>query len=62
MRDHQQKRLDFATYKLLRDVNKNLEIIDMTKRKYVLESKYFTLNLWNVTHLPVSAGAVNEVK
>ncbi|KAK6626808.1 hypothetical protein RUM44_009285 [Polyplax serrata] len=62
LRCEQQKRLDLATHKLLRNIETNLEAIDMTTSKYTLESRHFTLNLWNKTLLPISVAGANEVK
>lgn len=62
MRQQQHKCVNMATYKLLRSIDENMEDVDMTTRKYSLESLHFTLNLWNYTSPPISVACAKKPK
>lgn len=62
MRYQQQKHLDTATYKLLRNLEKNLKPIDLTTCKFISTSQHFTLYLWAEIVMPVPVSGANESK
>lgn len=51
-REHQQKSLDVATYLLLRDIDKNLNRIDIPTANYTRTEEHFKLALWLRVQLP----------
>lgn len=62
MRVEQQNHLDTATYRLLRNIEQNLEPIDLTASKLLKTSLYFTLALWAGIPTPISVAQATEVK
>lgn len=62
MRYQQQKHLDTATYKLLRNLEKNLQPIDLQTCKFISSSQHFTLYLWAEIVMPVPMSSSNENK
>ncbi|KAK5638603.1 hypothetical protein RI129_012898 [Pyrocoelia pectoralis] len=51
-REHQQKSLDIATYKILRDVSQKMNSIQLTKADFNITEEYFTISLWTMVSVP----------
>ncbi|KAJ8978342.1 hypothetical protein NQ317_002651 [Molorchus minor] len=52
-RDYQKQNLDVATYRVLRDVEKNLNRIDIPTADFDFQNDYFKLSIWLRVQLPI---------